>query len=124
MSYFILGKPSSAVVKGPVKLKHNEMGKFNCVAHPQYINPKPKFTWRLQMGSKTETVRGEVDLMDPGATHQLSGSTLEITPETAIRGYKKSAHNDLVVECLVSHPELGDDFVSYTHVVEVLCKYF
>ena len=76
------------------------------------------------MGSKTETVRGKDDVIGPDATYQLSGSTLETTPETAIRDYVKNAHNDLVVECLVSHPELGENFVSYTHMVEVLCKFF
>ena len=75
------------------------------------------------MGDRTENVKGIDDVIDSDATHKLSGNSLYITPETAIRDYKKNEHNDLVVECLVSHPVLGDNFVSYTHVVEVLCKY-
>ena len=118
----IPGKPTSVVVTGPNKLKYNEKGQFQCTAHPQYINPKAQFSWRVQMGAKTENVMGTDEYIDLDATHQYARNILEITPETAIRDYKKSAHNDLVVECLVSHPELGDNFQSYTHMVEVLCK--
>jgi hypothetical protein len=75
------------------------------------------------MGAKTENIMGKDDSVDDDETNQFATSTLEITPETAIRDYKKNAHNDLVVECLVSHAELGVNFVSYTHLVEVLCKY-
>ena len=75
------------------------------------------------MGAKTENILGKDDSVNENETNQLATNTLEITPETAIRGYKKNSHNDLVVECLVSHVELGDNFVSYTHMVEVLCKY-
>ena len=121
--FFILGKPTSAIVTGPDKLKYNERGTFQCTAHPQYINPKPQFSWRVQMGAKTENILGKDDSINEDETNQLATSTLEITPETAIRDYKKNAHNDLVVECLVSHAELGVNFVSYTHMVEVLCKY-
>ena len=113
-----LGKPEKVVVHGPTKLKYNEHGEFQCVAHPQYINPKPKISWRIQMGTTTENLMGSDSLTEDN----LSQSSLYISPETAIRDYKKNAHHDLVVECLFSHPELGDDFVSYTHMVEVLCK--
>ena len=76
------------------------------------------------MGGNTEYVLGMDDVIDPDQIHQLAGNTLYIRPETAIRDYKKNAHNDLYVECLVSNTELGDDYVSYTHFVEVLCKSF
>ena len=70
------------------------------------------------MGTTTENLMGSDSLTEDN----LSQSSLYISPETAIRDYKKNAHHDLVVECLISHPELGADFVSYTHMVEVLCK--
>ena len=70
------------------------------------------------MGTTTENLMGTDEMTE----NHLSQSTLSISPETAIRDYKKNSHHDLVVECLISHPELGSDFVSYTHMVEVLCK--
>ena len=75
------------------------------------------------MGAKTENIMGKEDPSNLETTNNLATNTLTITPETAIRNYKKNAHNDLVVECLVSHAELGVNFVSYTHLVEVLCKF-
>ena len=120
-----LGKPTHVTVTGPRKLKYNEMGQFHCEAHPGFINPKPHFSWRVQMGQTTENINGGVDdVINPDSPHQLAGNTLYITPETAIRDYRKNSHHDLVVECLVSHNELDHNFPSYTHVVEVLCKYF
>ena len=32
--------------------------------------------------------------------------------------------DNILVECLASHPELGEDFITYAHTVEIMCKFF
>jgi hypothetical protein len=49
-----------------------------------------------------------------------SRSKLVLRPEDISTGPLRPS--DLLIECLASHPELGDDFISYSHVVEILCK--
>lgn len=79
------------------------------------------------MGDETENFIGIDHLPDTDNLNQLAGSMIELSPDTIFGGYEGGSinvHSDLAVECLVSQPELGDDFISYTHLVEVLCKPF
>ena len=104
-------------------MKHDEKRQFQCTAFPNSINPKPHFSWRIQIGDKTKNMIGVDHFGETDDVNQLAGSIIQLSPDTVFHGYE-GVHSDMAVECLVSHPELGDDLVAYTHLVEVLCKPF
>ena len=49
-----------------------------------------------------------------------SSSKLVLRPEDL--ALEQIRPNDLLIECLASHPQLGQDFMTYAHQVEIMCK--
>ena len=55
--------------------------------------------------------------------HWQDGSTTSKLVLRAADIATELAHPDnILVECLASHPELGEDFITYAHTVEIMCK--
>ena len=88
-------------VAGPSKIRFDEPAHFRCHTNLDHV----EVTWRLTGNGRS--------LSHPPSS---SRDDLHLKPEMIPNGSQ-----DLLVECMASVPHIGD-LVTYTHVVEVLCK--
>ncbi len=101
-------KELTVKVTGPSKIRSNEGAHFRCSANVNHV----AVTWRLTGNGRS------IDHPGSSASGLGGHSDFHLQPEMIPVGTE-----DLFVECLASvNPHIGD-LVTYTHVVEVLCKF-
>ncbi len=58
----------------------------------------------------------------PGDENDTTGTATAAATVTATAMTMTMTTPDLMVECFASHPALGQDFIAYAHVIEILCE--
>lgn len=113
--------PEKVSVTGPSKMRAAGSGQFFCQSSP--AQPAAKLAWRVEMGGKSVAkFNGEDVHTKTSSEGQTVETTLTLNVEDLILRLPRQTISspDLVVECFASHPRLGEDFIAYAHMVEVL----
>ncbi|XP_059083711.1 uncharacterized protein LOC131880986 isoform X2 [Tigriopus californicus] len=113
--------PGKVSVRGPSKMKAVGSAQFSCQSSP--AQPAPKLAWRVEMGGKSVAkFNGEHVETKVTSEGLMAATTLTLNVEDLILRLPRQTISspDLVVECFAAHPSLGEDFIAYAHMVEVL----
>ena len=116
------------MVTGPAKITENRYSDaketFTCQSSPS--RPAARLNWRVEVaGRVVATYEGEnpvVSEAENGGRVTSASLSLNAREILANSNFARENQPDVMVECYASHPVLGDDFVAFAHMVEVLCE--
>ena len=119
--------PRDVRIWGPRKVSSKSSATFTCRSGPS--RPASTISWRVfpannRLLSQQGENEAQSDIILPEAIEQIpTRDGIEVRANLTLgpRDFQEDVP-DMVIECRVSHLSLQGDSITYTHVLEVLCK--